>query len=257
MKKGYIFDLDGTVYLGDKEIDGAAEAINNLRERGDKVIFLTNKPIATRKSYVEKLNRIGIETSLAEVLNSNYLMAIYLKKNLLDEQKVFVIGEQPLFEELEKKSIPITKDESNAEYVVLSWDRQFTYDKLAAAYRAWTKGAKIIATNPDRTCPMEDGQVPDCGAMIGAIEGVTGQSIDLVVGKPSQIMAEAAVEQMKLDYSQCYMVGDRLETDIKMGNSVGMKTILVLSGITKKEMVDSSPHKPTYILNSVKEITSI
>lgn len=257
MTKGFIFDLDGTVYLGDKAIDGAAEAIRKLKERGDRVIFLSNKPIATRQSYVEKLKRVGIETTLNEVLNSNYIMANYLKEILQDDQKVYVVGEEPLFEELDNQSIPITMDPSNADYVVLSWDRKFNYDKLHAIYVAWTNHAKILATNPDRTCPMEDGEIPDCGAMIGAIEGATGKPIDLVVGKPSSIMAKAAIKEIGLGFSQCYMVGDRLETDIQMGNDVGMKSVLVLTGITTEEMLKESSIKPTHVLNSIKDIPCI
>ncbi|WP_413378223.1 HAD-IIA family hydrolase [Alkalihalobacillus sp. 1P02AB] len=254
MTRGFIFDLDGTVYLGEKAIEGAAQTISELKENGDRVLFLSNKPIASRHSYVEKLWKMGIVTTLDEVLNSNYIMANYLKGNLGKDEHVLVIGEAPLYAELEALSIPITNDPLNASYVVLSWDRQFTYKKLNSAYQAWRNGAKIIATNPDRTCPVEGGEIPDCGAMIGAIEGATGQKIDLVVGKPSILMADAALKKLGLEYSNCYMVGDRLETDIKMANDVGISSILVLTGITTKEMAEKSLHKPTFILESIKEI---
>jgi arabinose operon protein AraL len=257
MTRGYIFDLDGTVYLGDKSIEGAAEAINILRNRGDRVVFLSNKPIASRNSYVEKLEKMGIKVSLEDVLNSSYIMANYLQKILTDGQSVYVIGENPLIEELEAQDIPITLDPLQASYVVLSWDRKFTYDKLNAAFQAWYHGAKIIATNPDKTCPLEDGQIPDCGAMIGAIEGATNEPVHAVVGKPSPIMAEAAVKKLELDYSQCYMIGDRLETDIKMGNETGMKSVLVLTGISTEEMVARTSYKPDYILKSIKDIPFI
>jgi arabinose operon protein AraL len=257
MTRGYIFDLDGTVYLGDHPIEGAAEAINHLKGRGDKVVFLSNKPIASRGSYVEKLNKMGIKASLDEVLNSSYIMANYLKEVLKEGQFVYVIGEDPLIEELEAQSIPITADPLESTYVVLSWDRSFTYDKINAAYQAWVNGAKIIATNPDRTCPMENGQIPDCGAMIGAIEGATNEPVHAIVGKPSTIMAEAAVKKLGLDYSQCFMVGDRLETDIKMGNETGMKSVLVLTGITTQEMVEITSYKPNHILKSIKDIPFI
>ncbi|MDQ0340590.1 arabinose operon protein AraL [Caldalkalibacillus uzonensis] len=255
--RGFIFDLDGTVYLGDQPIKGAAEAINTLQQRGDRVVFLSNKPIATRMFYVEKLRKMGIEASLENVLNSNYIMAYYLKDILTAEQSVFVIGEWPLIEELEAQEIPITQDPLQADYVILSWDRYFTYDKLNAAFQAWFHGAKIIATNPDRTCPIENGQIPDCGAIIGAIEGATGQAIDAVVGKPSAIMAETAVKKLGLDFSQCYMVGDRLETDIKMANETGMNSVLVLTGITTEDMLATSPYQPKYVLNSIADIPSI
>lgn len=257
MTKGFIFDLDGTVYLGDKLIDGAAEAINSLKRRGDKVVFLSNKPIATRHSYVEKLNKMGIDTHLEEVLNSNFILAKFLKNELKKDEKVYVIGEQPLFEELELNSISITSSPLEAKIVVMSWDREFSYEKLNNAYQAWSNGAKIVATNPDRTCPMEVGQIPDCGAMIGAIEGATGVKVDYVVGKPSEIAAATAIETLGLDRSQCYMVGDRLETDIKMGNDFGMNSVLVLTGITTENMLATTEDNPKFTLSSIKDIANI
>lgn len=258
MCKGFIFDLDGTIYLDDEMIDGAAEALNKLKKRGDKVVFLTNKSIAKRIDYVNKLKRMGISVTLDEVINSNYITARYLHLNLSPKDYVYVIGEEPLFEELREQGIRITEDPLLAKYVVVGWDRAFHYDKLNDAFQAWRNGAQFIATNPDRTCPVKDGQIPDCGAMIGAIEGAIGQSIENIAGKPSKLMAEYVVQDvLKLPPSQCYMVGDRLETDIKMGNDNGLNSVLVLTGITTKEMLEQSSVKPTYVLNSVKEIVNL
>ena len=255
--KGFIFDLDGTVYLGDQLIEGAAEAIQTLRERGDKVVFLSNKPIATRQSYAEKLTRMGIPTAVEDVLNSSLIAARYLQQVMEPEEKVLVIGEQPIRDELLAHGIPLSEEPEEVQYVVLSWDRQFTYEGLNKLFQAAIRGAKVIASNPDRTCPLEDGQIPDTGAFIGALEGATGKPIDLVVGKPSPIAAEAAVRHLGLDYSSCYMVGDRLETDIKMGNDTGMNSVLVLTGISTKEMAEQSEYSPHYILNSIKEIVRL
>lgn len=255
--KGFIFDLDGTVYLGDKLIDGAVEAIQTLRDRGDKVVFLSNKPIATRQSYAHKLTKMGIPTSLDDVLNSSLIVARYLQKVCKPTDKVLVIGEEPIRDELREHGITMSENPLDVQYVVLSWDRNFTYDRLNDLYQAAIRGAVVIASNPDRTCPLEDGQIPDTGALIGALEGATGQPIDLVVGKPSPIAAEAAVEHLGLDYSACYMVGDRLETDIKMGNDTGMNSVLVLTGISTAEMAETSEHRPRYVLNSIKEIVNL
>ncbi|MFM1651700.1 HAD-IIA family hydrolase [Brevibacillus sp. B_LB10_24] len=255
--KGFIFDLDGTVYLGDRLIDGAAEAIRSLRERGDKVVFLSNKPIATRESYAHKLTKMGIPTQLDDVLNSSLIVARYLQSVCKPGDRVLVIGEQPIREELRRHGIAMSQDPLNVEYVVLSWDRRFTYDMLNDLYQASIRGAKVIASNPDRTCPLEDGQIPDTGALIGALEGATGKPIDLVVGKPSTIAAEAAVQHLGLKHEDCYMVGDRLETDIKMGNDTGMNSVLVLTGISTKEMAETSPYRPRYVLDSIKEIVNL
>ncbi|OCA84512.1 HAD family hydrolase [Bacillus sp. FJAT-27225] len=259
MVKGFIFDLDGTVYLDDQVIDGAVEAINSLRDRGHKVIFLTNKSIATRYDYVNKLNKFGIQVSLDEVINSNFITVKYLKETMKDEDSVLVIGEEPLFEELKAEHIKLTDDPNQATHVVLGWDRQFNYEKLNAAYQAWINKATILATNPDRTCPVYGGgEIPDCGAMIGALEGATGQPIDFIIGKPSRLTAEFVINEiLQLHPDQCFMVGDRLETDIRMGVENGLNTVLVLTGITTADMVKNAVYKPTYVLDSIKEITKL
>ncbi|MBO8163969.1 MAG: HAD-IIA family hydrolase [Brevibacillus sp.] len=255
--RGFIFDLDGTVYLGEQLIPGAAEAIRTLRERGDKVVFLSNKPIATRESYAHKLTKMGIPTSVDDVLNSSLIAARYLQQKIKPGERVMVIGEQPIREELRRHGIAMSSDPREVAYVVLSWDRQFTYDKLNDLYQAVSNGAVVIASNPDRTCPLEDGQVPDTGALIGALEGATGRPVELVVGKPSPIAAEMAVRHLGLDYTDCCVVGDRLETDIKMGNDTGMQSVLVLTGISTREMARTSLYQPSFIIDSIKEVVHL
>ena len=258
MKRGFIFDLDGTVYLGERSIEGAAEAINTIRKRGDKVVFLTNKSIARREDYVEKLNKMGIETTLEQVINSNYITAKYLKEKMAQNEKALIIGEDPLLDELADAGIKMTNNPDQAAYVVLGWDRKFTYEKLNLAFQAWVNNAKVIATNPDRTCPLDRGEIPDCGAIIGAFEGATGRRIGTITGKPSRLMADYAVKHvLKLSPSKCYMVGDRLETDIRMGNENGLHTVLVLTGVTTKERLYKSNYQPSFTLESVKEIVHV
>lgn len=258
MTKGFIFDLDGTVYLEDKLIDGASEAIKQLRNRGDKVVFLTNKSIETVDSYVQKLNRFGIAADADNVINSNFLVARYLKTKLNDNEEVMVIGEEPLFDELTDAGIKISS-RSDVSYVVLGWDRQFNYDKLNRAYQSWRNGAKVIATNPDRTCPIKGGgQIPDCGAMIGALEGATGEKITSILGKPSSLAGNFIMNDiLELAPKNCYMIGDRLETDIKMGLACGMNAVLVLTGITTEDMIANTPYKPTYVLDSIRDVPNI
>lgn len=259
MTRGFIFDLDGTVYLDDKLIEGAASTIDYLRKKNEKIVFLTNKPIYNRYDYYVKLNRLGIYAELNEIINSNYITAKYLKKHMTEKDSVFVIGEEPLLQELIAENIHLTSDPKLANFVVLSWDRQFTYEKLNTAYQAWFHNKAIIfATNPDRTCPVSGGEVPDCGAIIGAMEGATGKAIDYVIGKPSKFTAQYIVnEVMKLPPENCYMVGDRLETDIRMGNENGLNTILVLTGVTNKSMLKESYDRPTYIMDSIDAISSL
>src|SRR5690606_33549015 len=168
------------------------------------------------------------------------------------EDTAYVIGEQPLFDELAEEEIRLAEVPSEASYVVLGWDRQFTYDKLNHAFQAWKNGAKIIATNPDRTCPVEGGEIPDCGALIGAIEGATGEPVTMITGKPSQMMAEYVLsEVLEMDAVDCFMVGDRLETDIKMANDAGIQSVLVMTGITDARMLEVSVELPNHVLMSV------
>lgn len=256
--KGFIFDLDGTIYVGDDIIEGVADAIKELKLRGDKVVFLTNKSIAKRTDYVEKLNSLGIDVELSEVINSNYITAHYLKAHMTEDDMAYVIGEKPLFEELAEQNIQLAGIPAEANYVVVGWDRQFTYDKLNHAFQAWRNGAKIIATNPDRTCPVIGGEIPDCGALIGAIEGATGEPVTMITGKPSQLMSEYVLrEVLKMDAEDCFMVGDRLETDIKMANDAGIQSVLVMTGITNTHMLETSTEVPKHVLPSVSTISTL
>lgn len=255
--RGYVFDLDGTVYLGDKMIDGAAEAIQELRARGDRVVFLSNKPIATRQSYADKLTKMGIPATVDDVLNSSQIVARYLQKHLKAAECVYVVGEEPIQDELAEHGIPMTNRSEQADYIVLSWDRQFTYDKLNIVYQAAMRGAKVIASNPDATCPLDRGQVPDTGTFIAALEAATGKPIDLIAGKPSLMAAEAAVSHLGLPYEDCFMIGDRLETDIRMGNDAGMMSVLVLTGVGTREMAERGPYRPKYIVPSIKEVVRL
>ncbi|MDX1807314.1 MAG: HAD-IIA family hydrolase [Paenisporosarcina sp.] len=195
---GYIFDLDGTIYLGDKLINGALETYDYLISNGHKVVFVTNKPIASQEDYHRKLTKFGLDVKVNQIVNSSYATAIYLTKYATATDQVYVVGEQPLIEELNQAKIPMTNNPLDADYVVVSWDRQFTYDKLNNMYQAWKNGAKFVATNPDRTCPVDGGEVPDCGSIMGAFTAATGNEITEIGGKPSRLMADLVLEEVVL-----------------------------------------------------------
>lgn len=250
---GFIFDLDGTVYLGDRLISGAKETIELLRAQGKKVLFLSNYPLETRLAKVAKLSRLGIEVDVEEVINSIYVLTRYLAAHH-KHVKVLPVAESVLIEKITRAGIYITYEPAEADFVVISWDRGFNYDKLNLALQAVRHGAKMIATNPDMTCPVEGGVVPDAGGMIGAIEAVTGKKVDLIAGKPSKIMAEAAIEALGLNPWECIMIGDRLETDILMGKQAGMKTALVMSGVSQQEDIGRLNIRPDYLMDSIAGI---
>ncbi|EZH67434.1 HAD family hydrolase [Bacillaceae bacterium JMAK1] len=257
MQRGYIFDLDGTIYLGNKEIPGAAKTIRTLRERGDRVLFMSNNPLFTRLEFKRKLAVLSIDVKVDEIYNSNYILARHLKNCLTSKDRVFVIGEAPLYEELQNANIPLTFQATEATIVVVSWDRDFTYKKLKQAYVAYQNGATFIATNPDRTCPIEGGAIPDCGAIIGAIEGATGEEITEIAGKPSSITTSVIQDAVGLPATSCYMVGDRLETDIKMANDANWHSVLVLTGVTTTDILEKSLIVPQTTLTSVRELLNV
>ena len=169
MFKGFIFDLDGTVYLGERLIPGAERMIRLLRERGKKVVFLSNKPLYTREDYAAKLTRLGIPTTPSEVVNSTFVLIRYLQR-VAPDAKVFVMGELPFVAEMARAGFRLTEDPHEIEYVVAAFDRTFDYRKFNIAFQAIKKGAHFIATNPDPARRTEDGMVPACGAMAALIE---------------------------------------------------------------------------------------
>jgi len=259
MFKGFIFDLDGTVYIGDKLITDADRVIQLIRERGRKVVFLSNKPIQTREDYASKLTRLGIPARPDEVINSTLVMTEYLKKNA-PRARLFVVGEIPFIEELKRADFQITDEPKEIEYVVVAFDRTFDYRKLDIAFQAIKLGAHFVATNPDRTCPVEGGEIPDCAGMIAAIEAVTGKKVEIVVGKPSPIMIQVALDALGLKPADCILIGDRLETDIKMGKESGIATGIVLTGVTDEKMLEAVKHtsgQPDFVFQSIADVENL
>ena len=250
---GYLFDLDGTIYRGEKLVPGARETVETLKALSKKILYLSNKPLQTRADYAAKLTRLGIPTEPGEVINSSLVMARWLSK-VSPGAIVYIIGEPPFIEEMLQAGFRMSEQAEEIQYVIASFDRTFDYRKLNIALQAIKKGAHFVATNPDRTCPIEGGEIPDCAAMIGAVEGTTGKKVETIVGKPSDIMMRVAVEAMGLGPQDCLLVGDRLETDMVMGKSAGMATALVLSGVTKRETLKDSTIQPDYIWESLSEI---
>ena len=250
--RGWLFDLDGTVYLGESLIDGAAETIAALRADGRRLAFLSNKPLQTRAEYAAKLTRLGVAAHAEDVINSSLVLARHLSE--LDRgAPVFVIGEPPLVGELRAAGFEVRNDH-RVRWVVIAFDRTFDYAKLNTALQAVRGGARLIATNPDRTCPVEGGEIPDCAGMMAAVEAVTGARVEVIVGKPSPIMLDAALDRLGVAASDCVMVGDRIETDIVMGKQLGLATVLVLSGVTRADDPRVADLKPDLVLPSIREL---
>ncbi len=250
--RGWLFDLDGTVYRGEALIPGADTTIAALRAAGRRVAFLSNKPLDTRADYAAKLGRLGIPTDAEDVINSSLVLARHLAR-LDPGASVFVIGEPPLVAELRAHGFDVRGDH-RVRWVVIAFDRTFDYAKLNTALQAVRGGARLIATNPDRTCPTEAGEIPDCAGMIAAVEAVTGAKVDVIVGKPSPIILEVALERLGVTASECVIVGDRLETDMAMGKRLGLATVLVLTGITRPDDPRIAEVGPDLVLRSIGEL---
>ena len=251
-QRGWLFDLDGTIYLGEELIPGADRVVKALRDDGRRVAFLSNKPLYTRADYAEKLTRLGIPAAPADVVSSSIVLARHLA-TLDPGAPVFVIGEPPLIAELAAHGFEVRPDH-RVRWVVIAFDRTFDYAKLNTALQAVRQGARLIATNPDRTCPTEDGEIPDCAGMIAAVEAVTGHQVEVIVGKPSPIILEVALATLGVGASDAVIVGDRIETDIVMGRRLGLATVLVLSGITRAGDPRIAELAPDLVLPSVADL---
>lgn len=251
---GYIFDLDGTVYLGDSLLPGAAETIAALRDAGSQVMFVTNKPLETRVDYAQKLSRLGVPTDPEEVLTAVESVSAYLREHH-PEARILPISEASVAADLSAGGFTVVDDPATADVVLVSFDRTFDYAKLLAAYRAVRLfGATIIATNPDRYCPTPDGGLPDCAAMLAALEACTSARASAVLGKPSKPFAHAALDQLGLEAGEVAMVGDRLDTDMAMANAVGMASVLVLSGATSRADLLDAETEPDFVLDGISSL---
>lgn len=256
MIQGYLLDLDGTVYRGNRLIPEADGAVAKLRACGRRIVFLTNKPLHSRADYAKKLPRLGIPTTEEEVVTSSYVLARYLAQHA-PGAKVFAIGEEPLLVELRDAGLILSERAEEIEYVIAAFDRTFNYRKLNIGFQAIRRGARFIATNPDRTCPVDGGEIPDAAAVIAALEATTGRRVETVVGKPSRHMVAAALARLGVPAERCAIVGDRLETDMAMGLAAGLITILTLSGVSTREALAGSSVRPDYVIESLAQLPEL
>ena len=256
--EGYVFDLDGTIYLGDELLPGAQRLVLKLRELGKRVIFLSNNPTKDPKMYAEKLGELGLETPESEILNTVVTMTQWLLQNH-PEATVFPISEDPLKNSLREAGIRMSDNPEEIDIVIASYDRGFEYRKLQIAFDAiwFYERAMLVTTNPDRYCPFPGGRgEPDAAAIVGAIEACTGAKCEVNVGKPDPIMLETIMDLIGLDAEECVMTGDRLYTEILMAKGAGMPSAVVLTGETTAEDLEreSEENLPDYILERIDQL---
>ncbi len=250
--KGFIVDLDGTVYLGDALIPGSAETIAWMRRRG-RVIFLSNKPTDSPAAYAAKLCGLGVPTEDEEVITSVAIAIQYLRENR-PGARFHLIGESFVESRLLDAGLIVGRTPDETDIVVVSLDRGLTYAKLHHAYLAARAGAEVYATNPDLVCPTDRGGIIDAGASIAALEALMGRPVDKVFGKPSPEMAHAARRLAGSTTEETLVIGDRVETDIAMGIEAGMRTALVLSGATDSQSVERASFRPDVTVSSLADL---
>ncbi|MDY0406375.1 HAD-IIA family hydrolase [Virgibacillus sp. 179-BFC.A HS] len=248
-----IFDLDGTLYLGDHAIPGAVETLKWVRDNHLQVRFVTNNPRFSRRFYMEKLNRLQLQANLGEIVTSAQLTAKYLNEHA-DYGSVYVIGEEQLHKELAAANVDVV-EHSQADTVLISFDTTVTYEKLMNAYHALKNGAHFIATNPDAVCPTPDGGLVDAGAIIAALETATGRKLEKVFGKPSKLLAELLIDQMQVTPQSCVVVGDRLNTDIQLGKQAKLQTVWIRAH--EEAIPKETNRQPDFIIKTIKELPDV
>jgi HAD superfamily hydrolase (TIGR01450 family) len=254
----YVFDMDGTIYLGEGWLPGAKRLLERLRERGIPVRFLSNNPTKDPDQYAEKLAKLGLPTPVDEIVNTVVTMTRWLKSHHPDSV-VFPIAERPLIRAFENAGIAMSDDPEEIDIVVASYDRTFEYKKLQIAFDAiwFHKRAILVATNPDRFCPFPGGRgEPDCASIIAAIEACTQTKCEVNAGKPNPVMLSAALEGTGVGPADTMMVGDRLATDIRMAVDTGAASCLVTTGENTAADVAALPRldRPTFVLDRVDHL---
>ena len=249
--QGIIFDLDGTVYRGEQLIPGARETIERMRELQHPLVFVTNA-IETVDEHVDKLTRLGIRVSPDEIITAAVVFIEHLRKTMPDA-RIFALADPVLIEQL-APHFRFSENPDEIDVVVASTDRSFDYRKVTIAFHAIRRGARFWATNVDATWAQDGAEVPDAGAVIGAIEGCTNRKVELVAGKPSPLALGLALARLGRNANECMIIGDSLPSDIAFGKNAGMKTALVLTGVTRREQLIGASVQPDFVWDSIADM---
>ena len=247
-------DMDGVLWRGDRAMPGLIEFFSFMRERNIRFVLATNNATRTAAQYAEKLAGFGVRVSEAEILPSCDVVSDYLKTIAPPGTRVFVVGEAALADSIHARGFVV--NDTEAEIVVAGLDRQATFAKLAQATRLIRRGARFIGTNPDKTWPGENEIMPGAGAILAFLEAAT-EIKPLIVSKPEPIMFQQAMARMGSQAETTVMIGDRLETDILGGQCAGLKTILVLSGVSAEADIEQMGVRPDWIFRDIGELTQV
>lgn len=252
--KLFLFDMDGTLYIGNHLFPFTKELLHRIRESGKQYLFTTNNSSKSPKDYVKKLAGLGIEATEEDFYTSSQALSYYLLQHHKDK-KLYVCGTDSLKKELKSHGFVITETLDEVQCIVMGFDTELTFKKLEDVCRLLLTRPELpyLATNPDLVCPTEFGSVPDCGSVCKMIENATGKT-PLVIGKPEALMMELARKKMGMEKEETAVVGDRIYTDIKSGLAAEILSILVMSGETTEKILFASPEKPDLVLPDAGEI---
>jgi HAD superfamily hydrolase (TIGR01450 family) len=248
--KVVFLDLDGTIYLGDNLIDGSIEFLNRCKENGVQRFFLSNNSSKSVTEYLAKLHGLGIPAEANSVLLSTHDLISWLGKEGVTE--TYLVGTEGMRSMLEEVGISTCSKEP--QYVVLGYDTQIDYEKLATASIHLHNGVPLVASHPDIVCPSPDGGLPDVGAYLALFKATTGVEPTHICGKPNAGMILHKIEELGLQPSECAMIGDRLYTDMEMAECAGVVGVLVLSGEATLDDLEVAPQTPDIVVNSVAEL---
>ena len=249
-KKGFIIDMDGVIYHGDRLLPGVKEFVDWLYKEDKKFLFLTNASGRSPKELQQKLFRMGLDVDESHFYTSALATAKFLSRQQ-QGCSAYVIGEPGLYNALHDAGITI--NDINPDYVVVGETNSYNFDKICRATQLISGGAKLIGTNSDLTGPSENGIIPACRAIIAPIELTTGRNA-YYVGKPNPLMMRTGLHMLGVHSEETAMIGDRMDTDIIAGIESGLDTVLVLSGVTTPKIMARYPYRPRLVLNGVGEI---
>lgn len=254
--KLFLFDMDGTLYLGDKLFDFTPELLKAIKQKGYRYLFMTNNSSKSVKDYIKKLQRLGIEAEYEDFITSSQATSYYLTENHKDA-RLYVCGTQSLKDELSTAGFYITENLDEVDCIVMGFDTELTFKKLHdVSYLLLTRDIPYIATNPDYVCPTEFGSVPDCGSVCDMIYNATRKR-PVVIGKSEPLMPILAMKHTGYTAEETAVFGDRIYTDVKSGLNAGVTAVLVMSGETDQKTLEESDVKPDIILNDCGEIINI
>lgn len=257
-KKLWLFDMDGTIYLGDRLFDGTIDLMKNVKDNGGRYVFITNNSSKGIDDYLKKVSALNIPADRENFYTSVDASASLIKERF-GKELIYAQGTDSFIENLKKEGLNVTTEyDANSKCVIVGFDTDLTAEKLTATCKTLTllKDVPYYATNPDWVCPTEFGYIPDCGSMCFGIEKATGRS-PVFIGKPNSLMIEEVIKKFGVTKEETVVIGDRIYTDIASGVNAGVDTILVLSGETTISVCNASKIKPTFVTSDVKEINRI